>query len=157
MCTTTSSSDPGGRCSDLRAPLITSVKKPAGENESEKLCIDDMLQKYCGEFGPWQLRHFLLTSLAWALEAFHTMVMIFADREPGWRCLEGASGCDSTARSVCGLVPGSWEWSGGPWTSTVAEWGLVCEEKYKVGLAQALFFGGCMIGQLSYSFSRSSF
>jgi hypothetical protein len=24
-------------------------------------------------------------------------------------------------------------------------------------LAQALFFGGCMIGQLSYSFSRSSF
>lgn len=80
----------------------------------------------------------MLTSLAWALEAFHTMVMIFADREPDWRCLGGAagSGCDVTARTVCGLKPGSWEWTGGLGSSTVAEWGLVCEEKYKVGLAQ---------------------
>lgn len=83
------------------------------------------------------------------------MVMIFADREPDWRCLGGAagSGCDVTASTVCGLEPGSWEWTGGLGSSTVAEWGLVCAEKYKVGLAQALFFGGCMIGQLSYSFS----
>ncbi|CDP05819.1 unnamed protein product [Coffea canephora] len=107
-----------------------------------------MLQKYCGEFGFWQLRHFILASLAWALEAFHTMVMIFADREPGWRCLDGAagSGCYPEAKSVCELEPGSWEWIGGPGTSTVAEFGLVCGQKYKVGLVQALFFGGCMIG-----------
>jgi OCT family organic cation transporter-like MFS transporter 4/5 len=107
-----------------------------------------MLTKYCGEFGFWQCKHFILTSLAWALEAFHTMVMIFADREPDWRCLAAEPGwsCYSPDGSVCGLEPGSWEWIGGAGSSTVAEWGLICGEKYKVGLVQALFFGGCMLG-----------
>lgn len=76
-------------------------------------------------------------------------LLIFSDREPGWRCVvvdePGSSGCSSKARSVCGLEPCSWEWIGGPESSTVAEWGLVCGEKYKVGLVQALFFGGCMV------------
>lgn len=146
-----SSSDPGDRGDggDLRSPLLpppSSSNKPETQPKSEldKLCIDAMLQRYCGEFGSWQLRHFVLTCLAWALEAFHTMVMIFADSEPAWRCV--GSGCDPGARTVCGFEPGSWEWAGGPGSSTVAEWGLVCGQKYKVGLVQSLFFGGCMIG-----------
>ncbi|KAI3457018.1 hypothetical protein Pfo_013681 [Paulownia fortunei] len=131
---------------DLRSPLL-GPETEASPKQVERLCIDDMLKKYCGEFGWWQLRHFVLTSMAWALEAFHTMVVIFADREPGWRCLEGgAAGCSAGAKSMCQLEPGSWEWIGGPGSSTVAEFGLICSEKYKVGLVQALFFGGCMIG-----------
>ncbi|GAV87775.1 Sugar_tr domain-containing protein [Cephalotus follicularis] len=132
-----------------RSPLLSSPIGAKEKAEPEKIGIDDMLQKYCGEFGRWQLRHFVLTSLAWALEAFHTMVMIFADREPSWHCSSGGpagSGCDDSVKSVCGLAPGSWEWSGGSTISTVAQWGLVCGDKYKVGLVQALFFGGCMIG-----------
>ncbi|KAJ7948513.1 Organic cation/carnitine transporter like [Quillaja saponaria] len=156
---TTYSSDPDDGNHSLQSPLIPPVEKPAGENKTEQLYIDDMLQKYCGEFGPWQLKHFVLTSLAWALEAFHTMVMIFADREPDWRCLDSASGaiCDRTARSVCGFEPGSWEWVGGPRSSTVAEFGLFCGEKYKVGLVQALFFGGCMIGAGTFGHLSDSF
>ncbi|KAK8519909.1 hypothetical protein V6N13_031617 [Hibiscus sabdariffa] len=133
----------------LEKPLLHSNKVPEWEPgfEPERLCMDDMLDVYCGEFGSWQLRHFVLTSLAWALEALHTMVMIFADREPDWRCVKGSgSGCDDKVTSVCGLEPGSWEWEGGPESSTVAQWGLVCGEKYKVGLVQALFFAGCTIG-----------
>ncbi|PIN11849.1 Synaptic vesicle transporter SVOP and related transporters (major facilitator superfamily) [Handroanthus impetiginosus] len=130
---------------DLRSPLL-GQEAGASPEPVERLCIDDMLKKYCGEFGWWQLRHFVLTSMAWALEAFHTMVVIFADREPEWRCLDGAAGCSTGVKSVCQLEPGSWEWIGGPASSTVAEFGLVCSEKYKVGLVQALFFGGCMIG-----------
>ncbi|KAK8706101.1 hypothetical protein V6N13_049678 [Hibiscus sabdariffa] len=135
-------SDPSSHGSSLGSPLLVPSKQP------KKLCMDDMLQTYCGEFGNWQIKHFVLTSLAWALEAFHTMVMIFADREPGWRCLGGSGlGCnDKGSTTVCGLEPGSWEWEGGSGSSTVAQWGLVCGDKYKVGLVQALFFGGCMIG-----------
>ncbi|KAJ6332849.1 hypothetical protein OIU77_008823 [Salix suchowensis] len=134
---------------DLRLPLLSSAEEPARKPEKgpvdvQKLTIDDMLQEHCGEFGTWQLRHFVLTCLAWALEAFHTMVMIFADREPEFRCL--GPGCDEMAKSVCGFEPGSWVWVGGAGSSTVAQWGLVCGEKYKVGLVQAVFFGGCMIG-----------
>ncbi|KAM3696547.1 hypothetical protein ACJW31_06G047600 [Castanea mollissima] len=142
MADTTASSDPRDVNSELRLPLLEPGKK---SSEPEKLCIDEMLRTYCGEFGWWQLKHFVLTSLAWALEAFHTMVMIFADREPGWRCVSG-SGCDATAKTVCGFEPGTWEWTGGSSSSTISEWGLVCGYKYRVGLAQAFFFGGCMIG-----------
>ncbi|WKA12335.1 hypothetical protein VitviT2T_029730 [Vitis vinifera] len=139
---------------DLASPLLRAVKTRGGE--PQKLCIDDMLQRHCGEFGVWQLRHFVLTSLAWALEAFHTMVMIFADQEPAWTCVS-SRGCSVASTSVCGLDPGSWEWSGGPGSSTAAEWGLVCENKYKVGLVQALFFGGCMIGAGVFGHLSDSF
>ncbi|XP_047342461.1 organic cation/carnitine transporter 4-like [Impatiens glandulifera] len=124
--------------SDSKAPLISPAS--AHKSDIEKLSMDDMLRKYCGEFGRWQFRHFVLTSLAWALEAFHTMVMIFADREPEWRCVGGGCG------DVCGVEVGNWEWIGGIGRSTVAEWGLICGEKYKVGVVQSLFFAGCMIG-----------
>ncbi|RDY13173.1 Organic cation/carnitine transporter 4, partial [Mucuna pruriens] len=126
---------------DLRAPMLPAAAK---KSETEKLCIDDMLQRYCGEFGRWQLKHFILTSLAWALEAFHTMVMIFADREPQWSCVSGAvcRGGDD----VCALPRESWEWVGGRRASTVSEWSLICGDKFKVGLVQAVFFAGCMIG-----------
>ncbi|KAK6157145.1 hypothetical protein DH2020_011393 [Rehmannia glutinosa] len=132
---------------DLRSPLLGPDAAEASPKPEpvRRLCIDDMLTKYCGEFGRWQLRHFVLTSMAWALEAFHTMVVIFADREPAWRC-SGTGECSAGLKSVCGLEPGSWEWIGGLGSSTVADFGLICSEKYKVGLVQAVFFGGCMIG-----------
>ncbi|GKD38056.1 hypothetical protein Tco_1258263 [Tanacetum coccineum] len=132
-----------------RQPLISPPKKTKNPRKSdiERLCIDDMLQKYCGEFGAWQMRHFVLTCIAWALEAFHTMVMIFADKQPEFTCEPpGFMECD-----VCGGQPGRWRWEGGGGgsggvVSTVAEWGLVCGDKYKVGLVQAAFFAGCIIG-----------
>ncbi|KAI9083086.1 hypothetical protein K1719_034990 [Acacia pycnantha] len=153
MLATTNGSNP-----ELRSPLLPPAdeKKFPGDAEPEKVSIDDMLQRHCGEFGRWQLRHFVLTSLAWALEAFHTMVMIFADREPDWRCID-RSGCDPKAMSVCGLEPGLWQWVGGSGTSTVAEWGLFCGEKYKVGVVQAVFFGGCMIGAGIFGHLSDSF
>ena len=61
-----------------RLPSLPLEKKA----KAEKLCINEMLQRHCGEFGKWQLKHFILTNLAWTLEAFHTMIMIFADRHP---------------------------------------------------------------------------
>ncbi|EHA8589188.1 putative organic cation/carnitine transporter 4 [Cocos nucifera] len=112
-----------------------------GEGE-ERMGIDEMLRRHAGEFGRWQLRHFVLSSTAWALEAFHTMVMIFADREPAWRCSGGPCPADP-----CRLGPDEWDWVGGPASSTVREWGLVCGDKYKVGLVQSGFFAGCMIGE----------
>ncbi|OIW19945.1 hypothetical protein TanjilG_30879 [Lupinus angustifolius] len=43
---------------NLRSPLMPAEKE---EEQSKKLCIDEMLQ----------LKHFVLTNLAWSLEACH--------------------------------------------------------------------------------------
>ncbi|KAL4275833.1 hypothetical protein AHAS_Ahas20G0146700 [Arachis hypogaea] len=72
----------------------------------EKLCIDEMLLKYYGEFRKWQLKHFIFTNLAWALEACHTMVMIFADDEPELRCTAAAF---EAVGNTCGIRPEEWE------------------------------------------------
>ena len=71
------------------------------------------------------------------------MVIIFADREPAMSCAareEGRCG-DRCAGAVAG-----WEWAHGSGSSRVTEWGLACRERYKVGLVQAVFFAGSMIG-----------
>ena len=107
-----------------------------------RVSIDDALAQHAGEFGRWQLRHFVLVSAAWALEALHTMVIIFADREPAMTCPAG----DGLCGDRCAGAAAGWEWVQGSGSSTVAEWGLVCGERYKVGLVQAIFFAGCMVG-----------
>ncbi|RDY13172.1 Organic cation/carnitine transporter 4, partial [Mucuna pruriens] len=142
---TTLSVETSNRSNDLRSPTAPPVKK---------VCIDEMLQMYCGEFGRWQLKHFILTSLAWIFGAFHSMVMIFADCEPHWNCLAGSAGsdCNATAGSVCALKPGSWEWVGGRSSTTVTEWGLICGDKFKVGLVHSIFFIGWMIGSSTFSY-----
>ncbi|XP_015081715.1 organic cation/carnitine transporter 4-like [Solanum pennellii] len=123
---------------DLRSPLASSQE----EANSKKITMDEMLEKYCGEFGLWQVRHLVLTCLAWLLEGILTMVMIFADREPAWHYVTSHAG----ATSRCSSEPGSWQWTGGKGSSTMSEFGLICGEKYKVGLVQSIFFAGCMIG-----------
>nr|XP_043620125.1 organic cation/carnitine transporter 4-like [Erigeron canadensis] len=97
---------------DLKPPLLVPPVEinHLGEYDEhvplERLSVDEMLTKYCGEFGFWQFKHFVLTSIGWALNAFHTMVMIFADQEPAaWTC-DQAAGCADKS-SVCGLEPGA--------------------------------------------------
>lgn len=108
-------------------------------------------------FGRWQIKHFLLSSLARTLEAFPTMVMIFADYEPHWHCNGGKTPEDflsvkprfescSPTGSICSMDRASWDWDGGPGVSTVCGWDLVCGQKYKVGFLQSAFFVGCLLG-----------
>lgn len=118
-------------------------RSSSSKGGGRRVGIDDALSSYAGEFGRWQLRHFVLVSAAWALEALHTMVIIFADREPAMSCAAPGGRCGDR----CDGAAAGWEWVG---SSTVAEWGLVCGERYKVGLVQALFFAGCMIGNYYY-------
>ncbi|KAH0451363.1 hypothetical protein IEQ34_018662 [Dendrobium chrysotoxum] len=138
--------------SDLRAGLLSgSAHSPPAQ--VKRIGIDDMLRLHTGELGRWQLRHFVLTCAAWALEAFHTMVMIFADREPAWQC-KLAGGCPP---DNCGIPAASWEWVEGSAASTVSEWGLICGQRYKVGLSQSAFFAGCMVGAGVFGHLSDSF
>jgi MFS transporter, OCT family, solute carrier family 22 (organic cation transporter), member 4/5 len=118
-------------------PLLSAGAEKKKGGKGPRVGIDEALSAHAGEFGRWQLRHFVAVSAAWALEALHTMVIIFADREP------------ATVPVPCAAAGREWAGGGGSGAaaSTVVEWGLVCGQRYKVGLAQAVFFAGCMIGQ----------
>lgn len=133
--------------------MSTEALLAAGGGARRRLSIDDALTWQAGEFGRWQLRHFMLVSAAWTLEALHTMVIIFADREPAMVCPAGDGRCGDR----CAGAAAGWEWAGGGASSTVAEWGLVCGQRYKVGLVQAIFFAGCMIGAGVFGHLSDSF
>ncbi|KAH7424998.1 hypothetical protein KP509_11G036300 [Ceratopteris richardii] len=127
-----------------------------GAQNAESMSIDELLSKWVGEFGRAQIIHFALTSLAWALEALHTLVPIFADKIPAWRCMQGSAcsyetSCSASGSSsslscgLCRLSPLAWEWIRKD-ESTVSEWNLVCQSSYMQGLAQSAFFFGCLLG-----------
>ncbi|KAM0885079.1 hypothetical protein ACQ4PT_030576 [Festuca glaucescens] len=132
---------------------MSTMEALLGGGASRRVSIDDALAEHAGEFGRWQLRHFVLVSAAWALEALNTMVIIFADRGPAMACPAGDGQCGDP----CAGAAAGWVWTQGTGSSTVAEWGLVCGERYKVGLVQALFFAGCLIGFSNGSVGFCSF
>ena len=120
--------------------------------------IDDILKNWAGEFGKSQALHFTISSFAWALEALHTLVVVFADKNPSWRCITNANpmaahsspilcGGSMHMSSICSMDRSLWEWTHGKSESTVSEWDLICGNTYKKGLAQSSFFIGCLIGK----------
>ncbi|KAG0469844.1 hypothetical protein HPP92_016544 [Vanilla planifolia] len=129
----------GEECGDLAAVLLPLTEDHRGCDEG--MGVDEMLRRFVGEFGPWQLRQFLLASIAWALNALHTMVVVFANRDP-----DGRDSCSAAP------LPG---WRA---VSTVEEWGLTCGgERFKVGLAQTAFFSGAMIGAAIFGHLSDTF
>ncbi|PKA63695.1 Organic cation/carnitine transporter 4 [Apostasia shenzhenica] len=121
--------------------LTAALLPPAGSGDGrEEMGVDEMLQRFAGEFGRWQFRQFLFTSLAWVLCAFQIVVVVFADREPA---LPGT--CPAAVKPV--------KWP----RSTAEEWGLICGKRYKLGLAQSAFFAGSMAGAAFFGHLSDSF
>ncbi|KAG6383134.1 hypothetical protein SASPL_157119 [Salvia splendens] len=111
-----------------------------------KLTVDEVVEEYVGSFGFSQLVQVTLVSIARIFDSHCTLVTIFTDAQPqSWRCIgHGCSG--EAAASVCGLKPGTWEWSGGNTSSTIAEWGLVCDRRFLAALPTSVYFLGSLIG-----------
>nr|CAD1844694.1 unnamed protein product [Ananas comosus var. bracteatus] len=90
--------------------------------QKSELTVDEIIEQHVGSFGFSQLLHVFLVSLAWMFDSQNTLVTIFSDAQPQWRCKGSSSSC-SVHRSICELEKGSWEWVGGSKSSTIAEWG----------------------------------
>ncbi|XVE63958.1 hypothetical protein DITRI_Ditri07aG0062400 [Diplodiscus trichospermus] len=148
-------------------------------NEKEEakleLTVDEVAEGYLGSFGLSQLLQVLLVSLAWIFDSQSTLITIFTDAKPAaWRCKtidvpiandynsrnasissslcmsKTSNGNKGQSGPVCGLAAGSWEWIGGNTTSTVAEWGLICDRKLLAALPASLFFVGSIFGCAFY-------
>ncbi|XP_027169259.1 organic cation/carnitine transporter 1 [Coffea eugenioides] len=135
-------------------------------SEKLELTVDQVIEEYVGSFGFSQLLHVFLVSLAWIFDAQSTLVTIFADAQPdGWRCISSSSSssCRLTnissgdAASVCGLKPGTWEWMGGNTSSTIAEWGLICDRKFLAAMPASFYFLGSLVGASVYGYLADAF
>ncbi|KAJ4973482.1 hypothetical protein NE237_006656 [Protea cynaroides] len=116
-----------------------------------ELTVDEVIEEYVGSFGFSQLIHAFLVSLAWIFDSQNTLVTIFTDAQPSWTCKGGGSWCDpDSTGSVCKIQPGYWEWIGGNCSSTIAEWGLVCDWKFRAGVPASSFFFGSILGSAAY-------
>ncbi|KAJ1390070.1 MFS transporter superfamily [Sesbania bispinosa] len=115
-----------------------------------ELSVDEVVEEYVGSLGFSQLVHVLLVSLAWIFDAQSTLVTIFSDAQPPWRCKTGMCLSDNSAAkssgSVCGLMPGTWEWIDGHTSSTIAEWDLICDRRFLAAIPASLYFLGSLIG-----------
>lgn len=123
------------------------------KQEKVEVSVEDIIDEYVGGFGYAQLLHAFLASLAWFFDAQHTLVTIFTDKQPAWRCVDHQSqvlyanmnSCTKQS-SICEMDKSLWEWVGGDNTSIIAEWGLVCGDKFKAGLPASMFFIGSFLG-----------
>lgn len=127
---------------------------PCGTGNKLQLTVDQVVEEYVGSFGFSQLLQVFFVSIAWIFDSHSTLVTIFTDAQPdSWRCIEpycsgGGGGWRGGTNSVCGLAPGTWEWSNGNASSTIAEWGLVCDRRFLAAVPASLYFLGSLIGPL---------
>lgn len=119
-----------------------------GFMKQQQLTVDEVVEEYVGPFGFSQIIQVILVSLARIFDSQATLVTIFTDAQPqSWRCIGVDCGSGGGGGSVCGLRPGSWEWSGGNSSSTIAEWGLVCDRRFLAALPTSVYFLGSLIGR----------
>lgn len=128
------------------------------------LSVDQILDQHVGGFGPAQQLHVLMVSLAWAFDALQSLIPIFTDAQPPWRCtvsqtpdlthnvtlqlpasMSGQKWCTPKS-SLCEMDGSLWEWVDGRGSSVVSEWGLICHDNFKSGVPASLFFMGCILG-----------
>ncbi|XP_010270825.1 PREDICTED: organic cation/carnitine transporter 1 [Nelumbo nucifera] len=120
---------------------------PNKEGKKLELTVDKVIEEHVGSFGIAQLVHVFMVSLAWLFDSQNTLVTIFSDAQPSWSCKGGGSWCQQGSKgSMCGLEQETWEWVGGNASSTIAEWGLVCDRKFQAGIPASLFFLGSLLG-----------
>ncbi|XP_058090446.1 organic cation/carnitine transporter 1 [Magnolia sinica] len=125
--------------------LVVHGMQEGGEEAKMELPVEEIIEGYVGSFGFSQLLHVFLVSLAWIFDSQNTLVTIFSDAQPTWRCTGASSSC-SHGSSMCELEPGAWEWVGGKASSTISEWGLICDHKFRAGIPASLFFIGSLFG-----------
>lgn len=124
-------------------------------SRDDGLTVEELISLHVGELGRAQLRHFVCTSFSWTPTVFMTLMSVFTERDPAWRCVtpDGCVGGD-----ICSLNKDEWEWVSKS-ASIRSEWNLICGDDWKVSAADSMFFAGFffgagIVGQLADSRGR---
>eukprot|EP00201_Polytomella_parva_P022882 CAMPEP_0175043076 /NCGR_PEP_ID=MMETSP0052_2-20121109/2958_1 /TAXON_ID=51329 ORGANISM="Polytomella parva, Strain SAG 63-3" /NCGR_SAMPLE_ID=MMETSP0052_2 /ASSEMBLY_ACC=CAM_ASM_000194 /LENGTH=596 /DNA_ID=CAMNT_0016306039 /DNA_START=194 /DNA_END=1981 /DNA_ORIENTATION=+ len=124
---------------------------------SNALSFDDILVKYAGEFGRYQLKLLLISSLMWIPNCLVILFMVFhSSPDPitshYWQCTNSSdtaclsvySEADPSA-GFCTLARSQYEWTHKS-RSILSQFDLVCSRAWQAQLANSIFFFGYLIG-----------
>ena len=64
-------------------------------SRDDGLTVEEMISLHVGEIGKAQVRHFVLSSVAWVPAVFMTLMSVFTERDPAWRCV-APDGCEGS-------------------------------------------------------------
>eukprot|EP00803_Ostreobium_quekettii_P007621 evm.model.scf_75.3 EVM.evm.TU.scf_75.3 scf_75:14532-21992(-) len=131
----------------------------------DTVTVDQAYQESVGEFGAGQQWLWLLTSLIWAACSIQVYLMLFAEIDPfeqhWWRCVPGAAECsdwykvgmkaEDVAEGICSLKRDAWEWTQSAY-SVVSEFDLICDDSWKKGFGDSVFFFGVLVGAGLFGF-----
>lgn len=106
-----------------------------------------------GEFGPYQRKIFFITNLLAFPISAQMLIMVFVAAKPDWSCSGTADMCNNDG-SICSNARFT-----SNFTSLTSEWGLVCDQAYKVEALQSFYmlgtlFGSPVLGNLADSYGR---
>ncbi|KAM7250550.1 hypothetical protein ACFE04_022433 [Oxalis oulophora] len=126
-------------------PLLTQ----SGSSESLKNyppppsppCLDDVIEKYIGDFNLKLFTQAILVSIAWVFDAQQAFISIFTDIQPSWHCTTNIH-----CNNICELKKDSWAWDLSKSTSIISDWDLQCRNSLIIGLPASSFFIGCLFG-----------
>ena len=105
-----------------------------------------------GEFGPFQIRVYLLLNALSVLRCCQMFLLVFIADKPQWNCLLDDLILDGNKKFPClnnGSVCSNVQFSG-EFTSIASEWRLICDKEYKRSLANALVMTGCLVGAVLF-------
>ncbi|KAL5744919.1 hypothetical protein ACOSP7_027801 [Xanthoceras sorbifolium] len=131
--------------SDSSSPLLCGSDSVGSKQPPPSL--DEIIERYIGDFGWVQFLQAFLVSFAWVFDAQQTFISVFTDAEPTWHCNDqlGDELCNSMS-DICQLSKSSWSWDLPVHTSIISEWGLECASSLVKGLPASSFFMGCLAG-----------
>ena len=107
-----------------------------------------------GEFGPFQMRVYLLLNALTVFRCFQMFLLVFVADKPQWNCpVDGEYLSDENEKFPCLKNGSSCEnvQFSGEFTSIASEWRLICDREYKRSLAGAVVMTGCLLGAVLFA------
>lgn len=106
-----------------------------------------------GEFGPFQRKTFFITNLLAFPISAQMLIMVFVAAKPEWTCFGSNQKCNEDG-SLCANTRFT-----SNFTSITSEWGLVCDQAYKVEAIQSVYmfgtlFGAPLLGNMADNYGR---
>ncbi|KAL9244255.1 hypothetical protein vseg_018052 [Gypsophila vaccaria] len=107
------------------------------------MSVEDVIESSLGKMTWTQILQAVLTSIPPVFDNQQTLISVFTDAQPAWRC-NNLRSCNSFT-DICGLPRADWDWVGNKSDTIISDWDLECASSFIQGLPATSYFLGCLL------------